>query len=114
WTWLPEFDFGVATQLDTAEAFRPLAILRMAFWLLFGLLVLGAAAIFVFTILLARQQRRAQKAEEAVQQLGQYTLEAKIGAGAMGSVYRARHAFLRRPTAIKMVNPETVGEAALK
>jgi len=114
WAWLPEFEIGVATEIDQSEAFLPLTILRRAFWFMYGLLVISAVAIFVFTVIVARMQRDARNAAIEAKQLGQYTLEQKLGSGAMGVVYRGHHAMLRRPTAIKLLDTEKVDDQSIQ
>ncbi|HZZ82338.1 MAG TPA: serine/threonine protein kinase [Gemmataceae bacterium] len=113
WRWLPDYNMGVAVEVDAAEAFQPVYILRRAFWTLIALLGIAAVGIFVAMLFIARQQRALQQAALAAKQLGQYALEKKLGAGGMGTVYKARHAMLRRPTAVKLLDVEKMSPAAV-
>ena len=113
WQWLPEYKIGVATQMDVSEAYRPLRMLTRLFTVLIGLLMLCALGILGFTYANGQLRRRTHQLEMEARELGQYTLERKIGEGGMGSVYLARHALLRRPTAVKLVVPELAGAGSL-
>jgi serine/threonine protein kinase len=64
-------------------------------------------------LLAGRLERKVREAVLAAGKLGQYALEEKIGEGGMGAVYRARHALLRRPTAIKLLEPSKTTELAI-
>src|SRR5262249_39573631 len=50
-----------------------------------------------------------RKEVEAAAEIGQYTLEAKIGSGGMGEVWRARHRMLIRPAAVKLIRAQGLG-----
>ncbi|HEY2412065.1 MAG TPA: serine/threonine-protein kinase [Pirellulaceae bacterium] len=113
WTWLPNYGLGVATEVEVAEAYRSLYILRRAFWSLFALLAASSVLILFFTVVVARVERAAQKAALMAKELGQYQLEAKLGEGGMGVVYRGRHRMLRRPTAIKLLHPDKTTDEAI-
>lgn len=113
WTWLPNSDMGLITEIDVAEAFGPLRVLRMGFYFIFGLLVMGAGAIFVLMRMANRLQKSAQKAAMQAKQLGQYALDQKIGAGAFGTVYRGHHALMRRPVAVKLLDPAVANESSI-
>jgi len=72
-----------------------------------GLLATGVATAASHSLFGLRQQVR------EAWQLGQYTLIEKIGEGGMGAVYRASHAMLRRPTAVKLLPPGPAGAERL-
>jgi eukaryotic-like serine/threonine-protein kinase len=102
WTFLKDMGVGVATEVDVSEAYASLTTVRRAFWSLIALCVLGAIGMFVHSGIEVGLRRRVALAER----LGQYQLEEKIGEGGVGKVYRARHALLRRPTALKVLSSE--------
>jgi hypothetical protein len=109
WTWLDEYEFGLATEIDADEAFAPLATPRAA---LAGLLILLCTAL-ALAAAASLQVARLVRDVRAAQRLGQYTLESLIGQGGSGQVWRARHALLQRPTAVKIVRPDALGPEAL-
>jgi hypothetical protein len=88
-------------------------------------IVLVSTVVIALMVYFLDQRKRAVRAladarnevrglEDQVRRLGQYTLLAKIGEGGMGTVHRAEHMMLRRPTAIKLIRAELTDEATLR
>lgn len=88
----------------TREAYAPFAALYIGMWWLITSICTVAASWVTYGL-----RRKIRQTER----LGQYVLEERLGAGGMGEVYRAKHAMLRRPTAVKLIHPELVGTKAL-
>ncbi len=114
WRWLPQLGIGVVTQVDESEAYQSLRVLQFIFIALFLLLVFCAVVLFVSSYANLAWRRRLAEAELKLRQLGQYTLGEKIGEGGMGVVYRARHALMRRDTAVKLLLPDRADAAAIQ
>jgi hypothetical protein len=75
--------------------------------------MLSCAASVVASVLASRRIYGLQRQVNEARRVGPYTLVEKVGAGGMGEVFRARHALLRRPTAIKLIRADSASEDSL-
>lgn len=109
WAWLAEFQFALVTEVDADEAFAAQRYVNLIVLML--LLLLGAISLFGLSSSFAvvRLFRRVKDGSK----LGPYTLVKRIGEGGLGEVYLAKHALLRRPTAIKLLKRESVDPESL-
>lgn len=97
WQWLPQKELAIAVEIDAKEAYAPLEELRRALELVLGFITV-AVLLAVATSLWAIAQRLRE-----ARRVGQYELVREIGEGGMSNVYLARHARLKRPTAVKVL-----------
>ncbi|MGD8867274.1 MAG: serine/threonine-protein kinase, partial [Gemmatimonadales bacterium] len=65
-----------------------------------GLMILAGTAAAV-----TRSLYNLRRTAHSALRLGNYLLETEVGSGGMGTVYVAQHAFIRRPTAVKVLQP---------
>ncbi|MEM9943678.1 MAG: serine/threonine protein kinase [Planctomycetota bacterium] len=112
--WMPNLGIGLVTKMDLAEANAPVSKLRSFVWTLFGLLTVTLFSTIVYRWYVYHLRKLARQSDLERKRLGSYELQSKVGEGGMGVVYRAHHALLRRPTAIKILPPEKSSQAAIQ
>lgn len=99
WRWLPDIDVAVAFEIDVEEAYAPLRFLQLAYAAVIAALIVAVVAAIGTGLLAAQLKQRFGGAQKA----GAYVIEKEIGQGGMADVYLARHALLKRPTAVKIL-----------
>jgi len=107
WRWLPAERLGVAVEVDAEEAYGPLEYLQLAFGGLFALVLVSMTAAASTSLWALRSRMREAK------RVGAYRIERAIGEGGMSDVYLARHAYLKRLAAVKVLKPHLATDEAV-
>ena len=73
----------------------------------------GDTVLAVIALFASKSLYQLRKTEHKARRLGNYLILKQLGRGGMGSVYLAQHALMCRPTAVKVITPETDSSTAL-
>ncbi|MCE9606954.1 MAG: serine/threonine protein kinase [Planctomycetia bacterium] len=107
--WRAADDFGLCVEIERSEALSALHYTGIMVVIAMVLLVGTFGAIVWSSWSNARLRHRLA----AQPLIGSYLLDIQIGEGGMGRVYRAQHALLKRPTAVKIIRPDLVNDQTL-
>ncbi len=110
WRWLPDYEFGIAIEAPREKVRRIQRPIRLAVMGLMALVTVLAGMILLSTVWVSRLRENIDE----IKQVGHYTIEEKLGEGGMGKVYKANHALLKRPTAIKFLKPDALTADSLE
>jgi eukaryotic-like serine/threonine-protein kinase len=97
WRWLPAYDMGIAIEMEAAETYAPLRYLNIGIAGVLVVMLLVAASLFV------RRETLLRWFPAAARRVGPYQLIYQIGEGAISDVFLARHKYLKRPAALKIL-----------
>ncbi len=111
-TWAMNFAFADRTWQISFRTNAHYPAADMPWWaLLAGLL---GSVLFAAMVSARRVANHLRSRVAEASRLGQYTLDDIIGAGGMGMVFKARHQLLRRPTAVKLLHPDSLDARGLR
>lgn len=85
-------------------------IAALRYHLIDGIFGLGIMALVAHAV--SHTLYSLRKTAHKAARLGNYYIEEELGSGGMGQVFRARHALIRRPTAVKVMQPSGEQEQA--
>ncbi|MCU0806116.1 MAG: serine/threonine protein kinase [Burkholderiales bacterium] len=103
WRWLPDHGIGIGVEVGATEAYAPLRYLTFAFWAVLALAMIGVGVAVLSWLFAERAWREGRH-------LGPYRIGERIGEGGAATVYRATHALLKRPTAVKILKPHMTAD----
>jgi serine/threonine-protein kinase len=83
---------------------------ELQYHLVDGFFGLGIMALVAYAV--SRTLYSLRKTAHQAKRLGNYYIDEELGSGGMGQVFRARHALIRRPTAVKVMQPAGEQEQA--